>query len=103
MEKGATGKKSTGKKTIVTHRPLAVLHINLKTRHLVASPHSKPFPRFPGVLHPHPLSSLISACGTSVRISKIEMIGRKRMKRKRSEKNMPMVPMNIEKSNIVGV
>src|SRR3954468_2271573 len=38
-----------------------------------------------------------------VRISKIEMTGRKRMKRKSSVRNNPMVPTNIDQSQTVGV
>src|SRR4029079_11090561 len=39
--------------------------------------------------------------GTMVRISKIEIIGRKRMNRKSSEKNSPSVPMKVAQSQIV--
>jgi len=42
------------------------------------------------------------ASGTIVLISKIAMAGRKRTNRKKSEKNRPMVPVNIAKSQRVG-
>src|SRR6266545_4149897 len=42
------------------------------------------------------------ASGTSVRISKIEIIGRNRMKRKRSARNSPIVPAKVAQSQIVG-
>jgi hypothetical protein len=37
-----------------------------------------------------------------VRISKMAIAGRKRTKRKKSEKNSPIVPANIAKSHRVG-
>jgi len=40
--------------------------------------------------------------GTSVRISKIEIIGRNRMKRKSRATNNPMVPMKVDQSQNVG-
>src|ERR1041385_9229047 len=47
-------------------------------------------------------SSLSCASGTIVRISKMEMTGRKRMKRSIRKKKKPMVPKNIVKSKMVG-
>ena len=49
----------------------------------------------------HRSSSAGWAAGTSVRISKIEIVGRKRMNRKNSVRNRPIVPMNIDQSKIV--
>ena len=40
--------------------------------------------------------------GTSVRISKIEIIGRNRMNRKSRARNNPMVPMKVDQSQNVG-
>src|SRR5215216_6423206 len=48
------------------------------------------------------LSSLISASGTSVRISKIEITGRNLRKRSIRKKKNPIVPKNIVKSKMVG-
>src|SRR5215470_2372532 len=42
------------------------------------------------------------ASGSIVRISKIEIIGRKRRKRNSSARNRPMVPANVEMSHRVG-
>src|SRR5262245_16148969 len=42
------------------------------------------------------------ASGTSVRISKIEIIGRKRTKRNSRVTNNPMVPMKVDQSQKVG-
>jgi hypothetical protein len=42
------------------------------------------------------------ASGRIVRISAIEIIGRKRRNRNRSERNRPMVPMKVDQSQIVG-
>src|ERR671929_1053047 len=50
----------------------------------------------------HHASSLICASGTIVRISKMEMTGRKRMKRNIRKKKKPMVPKNMVKSKMVG-
>ena len=47
----------------------------------------------------HAFSSLGAAPGTRVRISKIEIVGRKRMNRKKSVRKRPNVPMNIDQSN----
>src|ERR1041384_6623458 len=46
--------------------------------------------------------SSTSAAGRIVRISKIEIIGRKRMNRNSSAKKNPIVPMNIDQSHCVG-
>src|SRR6266568_7792117 len=46
--------------------------------------------------------SSTSAPGKIVRISKIEIIGRKRMNRNNSEKKNPRVPINIAQSHCVG-
>src|SRR5438045_1460826 len=48
----------------------------------------------------HPSST--SASGNIVRISKIEIIGRKRMNRNNSEKKKPSVPTNMAQSHCVG-
>jgi hypothetical protein len=42
------------------------------------------------------------ASGTIVRISKMAIAGRKRMKRKKSARNSPIVPANMLKSQRVG-
>src|SRR5262245_21403349 len=42
------------------------------------------------------------ASGTSVRISKIEIIGRKRRNRNSSARNKPMVPTYVAQSHVVG-
>ena len=52
--------------------------------------------------HQWPSDSRTFASGAIVRISKIEIIGRKRMNRKNSVTNMPIVPMNVIQSQIVG-
>ena len=49
-----------------------------------------------------PRSSSTFASGSSVRISKIEIIGRKRMNRNSSVRNRPIVPMNVDQSQNVG-
>ena len=54
------------------------------------------------VRHQCPSDSLIFASGAIVRISKIEIIGRNRMNRKNSVRNIPIVPMNVIQSQIVG-
>src|SRR5919199_612034 len=54
------------------------------------------------ITHDSNASSFTAACGRIVRISKMEMTGRKRMNKNKSVKNKPMVPKNIEKSKIVG-
>src|SRR5262245_18256170 len=48
-------------------------------------------------------SSSTRASGSMVRISKIEIIGRKRMKRKKSVRKRPMLPRNIDQSQRVPV
>jgi len=48
------------------------------------------------------LHSSTSASGRIVRISKIEIIGRKRMNKNRSAKKNPIVPMNMAQSHCVG-
>src|ERR1043165_3485736 len=47
--------------------------------------------------------SSTSAAGRIVRISKIEIIGRKRMNRNNSAKKNPIVPINIAQSHCVGL
>ena len=47
-------------------------------------------------------SSLTSASGSIVRISKIEIMGRKRMKRNNSVTKSPMEPIKVAQSQIVG-
>src|SRR5271169_3653010 len=47
-------------------------------------------------------SALTSASGSSVRISKIEIIGRMRTNRNIAARNMPMVPMKVIQSQRVG-
>ena len=49
-----------------------------------------------------PPMSCSFASGAIVRISKIEIIGRNRMNRKNSVTNIPIVPMNVIQSQIVG-
>src|SRR5580704_4813688 len=51
---------------------------------------------------PHLLSSSTLACGSSVRTSKIEIIGSSRMKRKNRNVNSPMVPTYVAQSQRVG-
>src|SRR5579864_1471635 len=46
--------------------------------------------------------STTSACGSSVRTSKIEIMGSERMNRKNRKKNRPMVPTYVATSQIVG-
>src|SRR5258705_417186 len=48
------------------------------------------------------LHSFTFASGRIVRISKIEIIGRKRRNRNRSERNKPIVPRNVDQSQNVG-
>ena len=48
------------------------------------------------------LHSSTSASGKIVRISKIEIIGRKRMNKNNSVKKKPIVPMNMAQSHCVG-
>src|SRR5205085_1720852 len=48
-----------------------------------------------------PHSSSTSACGRMVRISKIEITGRKRMNRKSSARNKPSVPTKVMMSHLV--
>src|SRR5215475_82999 len=50
----------------------------------------------------HPTSSFTSASGSSVRISKMEIIGRTRTNRNSSVTNRPIVPMNVDQSQNVG-
>jgi hypothetical protein len=45
---------------------------------------------------------LVFASGTIVRISKIAIAGRKRMNRKNSDRNRPIVPASMPKSHRVG-
>src|SRR6185436_12432322 len=47
--------------------------------------------------------SLTSACGKIVRISKIEITGKNRINRNNKLRKSPIVPRNIEKSQIVGL
>ncbi len=47
-------------------------------------------------------SSATSASGKIVRISKIEIIGRKRMNRNNKVKKNPIVPMNMVQSQVEG-
>src|SRR3954471_12481668 len=47
-------------------------------------------------------SSPTLASGRMVRISKIEIIGRKRRNRNSSDRNRPMVPMKVDQSQNVG-
>src|SRR6185369_11512646 len=51
----------------------------------------------------HSAPSLTSACGKIVRISKIEITGKNRINRNNRLKKSPIVPRNIEKSQIVGL
>jgi hypothetical protein len=53
-------------------------------------------------IHPSPTYSSTSASGRIVRISKIEIIGRKRINRNSSVKKKPIVPTNIPQSHCVG-
>src|ERR1700726_4726278 len=48
------------------------------------------------------IPSTTSACGSSVRTSKIEIIGSERMNKKNRKKNRPIVPTNVAISQIVG-
>src|SRR5262245_5995018 len=50
----------------------------------------------------HATSSLTSASGTSVRISKIEIIGNRRTNRNNNDTKSPIVPMNVDQSQNVG-
>ena len=54
------------------------------------------------MFHPQSAASFTSACGNIVLISKIEIIGKKRMNKNNRLKNSPIVPINIEKSQMVG-
>src|SRR5262245_21825349 len=45
---------------------------------------------------------LTSVSGTRVRISKIEIIGRKRMNKNNSARKSPIVPANVAQSHTVG-
>jgi len=47
-------------------------------------------------------TSFTSACGNIVRISKIEIIGKKRRNRNSKLMKRPIVPKNIPKSHLVG-
>jgi hypothetical protein len=53
-------------------------------------------------IHPSPTYSSTSASGRIVRISKIEIIGRKRINRNSSVKKNPIVPINMLQSHCVG-
>ena len=53
-------------------------------------------------IHPSPTYSSTSASGSIVRISKIEIIGRKRINRNSSVKKKPIVPTNMLQSHCVG-
>src|SRR5579864_3623668 len=46
--------------------------------------------------------SMTSASGSSVRTSKIEIIGSERMNRKNRKKNRPIVPTKVATSQMVG-
>src|SRR5262249_60522609 len=50
----------------------------------------------------HASASFPSASGGLMRISEIEIMGRKRMERKKSVPKSPIVPMNVAKSRRVG-
>src|ERR1051325_652279 len=64
--------------------------------------HSTTSPARPISVSPTRSYSSTSASGRIVRISKIEIIGRKRMKRNNNVKKNPMVPTNIDQSHWVG-
>src|SRR5262249_34663013 len=51
---------------------------------------------------PHACSSFSCSSATSVRISKMEIMGRKRMKSRKSVRNRPIVPTNSATSQRVG-
>src|SRR6266550_6987885 len=57
----------------------------------------------PSIFRPQSPASFTSACGRIVLISKIEIIGKKRMNRNNKLRKSPIVPRNIEKSQIVGL